>query len=64
MKINKIKHVSNNNRLVEMGLIRGTIFRVVKKVAGMLQLRTSNSNDIVIREETMEQYIEPTIGIW
>jgi len=54
MKINKVKRVRNNNRLREMGFIKGTIFRIVKKVAGMIQLRTSNSNDIVIREETME----------
>ena len=44
---------NNNNRLSEMGFIKGTIFRIVKKVSGMLQLRF-NSNDIVIREETKE----------
>ena len=44
---------NNNNRLSEMGLIKGTIFRIVKKVSGMMQLRF-NSNDIVIREETKE----------
>ena len=48
----KIKNIYNN-RLSEMGLIRGTIFRIVKKVAGMIQIRLSNS-DIVIREETKE----------
>jgi len=46
----KIKNV-NNNRLAEMGFIKGTIFRIVKKVSGMIQLRF-NSSDIVIREET------------
>ena len=44
---------NNNNRLSEMGFIKGTIFRIVKKVSGMIQLRF-NSNDIVIREETKE----------
>ena len=44
---------TTNQRLAEMGFIRGTIFKIVKKVAGMFQLRTSNSsNDVVIREET------------
>ena len=33
-----------------MGFIKGTIFRIVKRVAGMIQMRLPNS-DIVIREE-------------
>ena len=48
----KIKRV-NNNRLSEMGFIKGTIFRIVKKVSGMLQLRF-NGSDVVIREETFK----------
>ena len=52
MSIFKVKNTSNN-RLSEMGFIKGTIFRIVKKVFGMIQLRF-NSNDIVIREETKE----------
>ena len=36
-----------------MGFIRGTIFRVVKKIAGMIQLRF-NGSDVIIREETFE----------
>ena len=44
---------SNNSRLSEMGFIRGTIFRIVKKVSGMLQLRF-NGSDVVIREETFK----------
>ena len=48
-KVNK----ADNNRLSEMGFIKGTIFRIVKKVSGMLQLRF-NSSDVVIREETKE----------
>ena len=38
-------------RLNEMGFIKGTIFRIVKKVAGMIQIRIPHS-DIIIREET------------
>ena len=37
-----------------MGLIRGTIVRVVKIVAGMIQLKLDNS-DIVIREELLKE---------
>ena len=48
----KVKRV-DNNRLSEMGFIRGTIFRIVKKVSGMLQLRF-NGSDVVIREETFK----------
>jgi len=44
----------NNNRLAVMGLIKGTIFRIVKKVSGMVQLRITNS-DIVIREELFKE---------
>ncbi len=43
-----------NNRLREMGLIRGAVFIVVKKVLGMTQLRF-NGNDVVIREETEKE---------
>ena len=46
----KIKKPSNNTRLAEMGFIRGTTFRIIKKVAGMIQLRFGGS-DVVIREE-------------
>ena len=53
MKLYKIKD-TNNNRLSEMGIIKGTIFRIVKKVAGMIQIRLPNS-DIVIREETQKE---------
>ena len=44
---------NNNNRLSEMGFIKGTLFRIVKKVSGMLQLRF-NGSDVVIREETFK----------
>ena len=47
----KLKKTSTNHRLAEMGFIKGTIFRIVKRVAGMIQIRLPNS-DIVIREET------------
>ena len=33
-----------------MGVIKGTLFRIVKKVFGMIQIRFSK-NDLVIREE-------------
>ena len=45
----KVKN-NNNNRLSEMGFIKGTIFRIVKKVAGMIQIRIPHS-DVVIQEE-------------
>jgi Fe2+ transport system protein FeoA len=52
MNIYKIKETSTNQRLAEMGFIRGAIFRIVKRVAGMIQIRlSSSSNDVVIREE-------------
>ena len=51
MKTHKLNSTSNNNRLAEMGFVKGAIFRIVKKVSGMFQLRTSNSNDVVIRED-------------
>ena len=37
-----------------MGFIKGTIFRIVKRVAGMIQIRLSGS-DVVIREELEEE---------
>ena len=56
--MNKIKNI-NNIRLSEMGLVKGAIFQVVKRVSGMLQLRLNNSsNDIVIREETLNNDID------
>ena len=45
---------TTNRRLLEMGLIKGTIVRVVKIVAGMIQLKLDNS-DIVIREELLKE---------
>ena len=50
MKTHKLNKTSDNNRLAEMGFVKGTIFRIVKKVAGMIQIRIPHS-DIVIREE-------------
>ena len=37
-----------------MGFIKGTIFRIVKKAFGMVQLRF-NSSDVIIREEMMKK---------
>ena len=45
---------TTNQRLMEMGVIKGTIVRVVKIVAGMIQLKLDNS-DIVIREELLNE---------
>ena len=53
MKTHKLNKTSDNNRLAEMGFVKGTIFRIVKKVAGMIQIRIPHS-DVVIREETMK----------
>ena len=50
MKTHKLNKTSDNKRLAEMGFVKGTIFRIVKKVFGMIQIRFSN-NDLVIREE-------------
>ena len=50
MKTYKLNNTSNNKRLAEMGFVKGTIFRIVKKVFGMIQIRIPHS-DIVIREE-------------
>jgi len=52
--IHKIKKTPNNSRLAAMGLIEGTIFRIVKIVVGMVQLRIGG-NDIVIREELFKE---------
>ena len=49
----KVKKTSSNKRLAEMGVIKGTLFRIVKKVFGMIQIRFSN-NDLVIREDLFE----------
>ena len=48
----KINKTPSNTRLAEMGFIKGAIFRIVKRVAGMIQIRLPNS-DIVIREELL-----------
>ena len=52
-KVKKVK----NNRLSEMGFVKGAIFKIVKKVAGMVQLRLMNSNslDVAVREETLKE---------
>ena len=54
MKTHKLNKTSDNSRLAEMGFVKGTIFRIVKKVAGMVQLRIGG-NDIVIREELFKE---------
>ena len=59
LKVNKINNTFNN-RLSEMGFVKGAIFKIVKKVAGMVQLRLMSSNtlDVVVREETIEEDID------
>ena len=37
-----------------MGFMKGTIFRIVKKVSGMGQLRFDKS-DVIVREEMMKK---------
>ena len=38
-----------------MGFVKGALFRIIKRVAGMLQLRLKNSsNDVVIREDVFK----------
>ena len=58
MTKNKLYKVENvhNARLAEMGFIKGTIFRIIKKVAGMIQIKLKGS-DVVIREETLKDVI-------
>ena len=41
-------------RLNEMGFIKGTIFKIIKRVSGMVQLRF-NKSDVVVREEMMKK---------
>ena len=45
---------TTNQRLLEMGLIKGTTIRFVKKVAGMIQLKLNSNYDIVIREDMLK----------
>ena len=54
MCIFKLNTTPANSRLGHMGLIKGTIFRIVKKVAGMVQIRIGG-NDVVIQEELLKE---------
>ena len=45
---------TTNQRLMEMGVVKGTIVRVVKRMSGMIQLKLNNSF-IVIREELLKE---------
>jgi len=54
MIFNVIKKTSTNQRLAEMGFIKGTIFRIIKKVAGMIQIRF-NGSDVVMQEKLFEE---------
>ena len=55
--LHRLNKTTNNTRLADMGFIKGSIFKIIKKVYGMLQLRliSFQSLDIVIREETLKE---------
>ena len=48
-----ITKTSTNSRLAEMGLLTGTVFRIIKRKFGMVQIRIKGS-DLVLREETFK----------
>ena len=54
--ISKLYKISKSvkGRLSEMGLIKNTIFRIVKRVFGMVQLRFKDY-DLILREETFKE---------
>ena len=54
MCIFKVTNIPNNNRLAVMGVLKGTTFRIVKRVAGMIQIRFWNS-DLVMREDVFSE---------
>jgi len=56
MKKNTLYKVvtTTNHRLAEMGIIKGTTFRVVKIIYGIIQLRFKGF-DILIREEMKKE---------
>ena len=44
----------HNDRLAQLGLGEGSVFRIVRRVNGMVQIR-SRGNDLVIREELLQE---------
>ena len=44
----------HNERLAQLGLGEGSVFRIVRRVNGMVQIK-SRGNDIVIREELLQE---------
>ena len=50
----KVKNTTNV-RLANMGVIPGAVFKVIKRVLGMIQIRLDSGNDIVFREETKRE---------
>ena len=44
----------HNERLAQLGLGEGSVFRIVRRVNGMVQIR-SRGNDLVIREELLQE---------
>ena len=53
---NKLYKISKgaSGRLSEMGFIKNTIFRIVKRLFGMVQIRLKDS-DVILREETFKK---------
>ena len=45
---------TTNQRLMEMGVVKGIVVKCVKRVSGMIQLKLDNS-DLVIREELLNE---------
>ena len=45
---------TTNQRLMEMGVVKGIVVKCVKRVSGMIQLKLDNSY-IVIREELLNE---------
>jgi len=52
VKIYKV-NTTSNLRLAEMGVIKDTVFRIVKRVAGMIQIKLKGS-DLVLRGDTFK----------
>ena len=44
----------HNERLAQLGLGEGSVFRIVRRVNDMVQIR-SRGNDLVIREELLQE---------
>ena len=45
---------TTNQRLMEMGVVKGIVVKCVKRVSGMIQLKLDNTYDIVIRKSMLK----------